>query len=1447
MSIDTLSPVPVIATVSNTITTSRFTNTGTPPITGLTNELTPFTFSLSTVDAGVVLSDDTITWHYGDGNIGIGNNSTHVYKWPGEYTVKVTFIDSNGQARRSSLTHIVKAYNYFNDIVWWSTPGTGNCFIDPIIAGRPSDQFTIYRTGSWQSYEAHQDTGYTVNLYCSGSDSAPLTNDAYVNGKYVHYQRTWRFLTDPEDRFPVDSVVTTNERVYLKKTGNKFAETDEQDPDGLFVGTRGHANVHYMDDSPTNLNGRMVPVFLYATLDMSRHGDTYSSTLAINNDYVRTTGLDYFEHHRSVLPVKILFNAPTKLLYTSNGIKQFKISPNKLAGTVIPVTISLADDQDNIINGHFPELSADQDGFDKNYVASKLVPADSNTSTAPFIRVWKNDKIPIETYGSFSGAISTCEPVGCTGTVKLTGTVNITDPSYFTFPEITNIYVADVKSNELFNYRVQYRFPDRYSFFHNSTISYSLPSVRKTERNVLTPGLSSILGIAINGRGDAWVADGDVDRIMRINACGVTTYTVDVSAYIPNSDNTSPVGIAVDYNSDFYFSCADTVSAFKVRGLAPVDNTPPPKLATLVPDVYNRVLDGNNTVQPGPIETTMDNKVLIGYTHPLSTFLCRYSNDGVFEARYSLPEASHPVDILCDRQQTTWVLGAGVNKTSGTLTHLDRNGTIMHTMTGIPMPGAMAMDDKGSIWFSYGANRIRKVSGKTHRIIYDGELGSRLEPPYDFISAIEGMASDLDGNILAIHNFDKKLYFIDSDDPFTYNTVDIPAKHPENRVQAYGDWTGGRWINKYGRATTTDARNRTVTGESAPFRILPVEDCTTIAKINEDFDASGTLVSYMTQPAVKNASNWQVDVITKAVGDYYSYPWELGKLIYEKIANYVMNMSDIQTSNVRTVYSLAESVGYRLDDYNFIYPGYLGRVVDILSIKHKKLFGTRDKFDQDFNDFGNPGSDSYAINLGDRLDITTYMVSAGVPIVVNELYGNVCTKITPLVVQGDETDTHYSVMHGGLTAYPLSGYVDDWGWGLSYESSFANFYSFYSYTPGHTNTSLEKIIDWDNWYTTLKESNSSYDEWIKPTGIVDTILDVSIKKGLNLVNDCVYGNPPECIYDLKASKGVLLQWKHDKVERDRTKYYRILRSEDQINYTVVGTLKHFDVNDADPLSYRDLPPQCVMCYYRVEAVNDYGALVCEDPETVSYYSNDYKSIDIKFYAGPPTPTPTPYPVVTSTPLPTGPSVRWREPRALYIREPGKGVLHVERPVNSDSTIDIYVDIGIQYLDIDEASASSDDIKDITSGIYKISAGKQHVEIPVQAYGDMDTLEQSEVFLVKILDAYTEADIPVKIVGYDFAAVTIVPGPESIPEPTPTPTDYFEQFQLAITPTPTDHYEQFYLAITPTPTDIGVEYDVCFTPTPTPTPTVTPTPTPTPTPTFGIPCDVTTNAEEGDFV
>jgi len=1226
MALDDLPALPLDATVSTPFTTHQFSTTTATPLTGLTNKLTPFKFSVDLENTGTLISDDTVVWHLGDGNTVVGASAEHVYKWPGEYVVRLTIIDRHGNPKVSTYTKKIRVYNYFNDRVWWKTPGTENCYIDQALMSRLSQRFTIYRTCSWQSYNIHEVTGYTVNLYVSGSDSAPLTMDGYTKDKYVHFQRTWRYVASDDNRQPLRSVDTTTDKVYLKinpslsaheyQTKWQFLDCDETDPDGVFVGTTGEAYVHYIDDSAKNVWGNKIPVFCYASLDTSRFGDTYSTTIAIENGYYKPTGLDYFEHHRSVLPVKVLFNKPTHLLYTPNGIKQFPLAYNKLQGTHIPITVSLADNEGNIINGYYPELSADHDGVDLFYINLGFESTSTPKKPVPKFNVWRNELIPIPTYGSFSGVISSCDHTNCTDTLRLTGSIHVKDPDHLNWPEVTNIYVADVLSNELFNYRIQYRFPDRYSYLHKMTLSYNHPGIRKTSRNIYTPGMSAVLGIAINGVGEAWIADGDVDRIMKINACGDTVYSVPVSHYIPGDDNTSPVGIAVDENSDFIFSSSDTVSAFKVNGVTQELQ------AIIIPDVANRVVNGNNTVSPGPIETRVDNKIWIGYTNPLSTFMCLYENTGEFISRHALPEASHPVDILCDPYNETWVLGAGIGKETGTLLHLDAAGKLIHTISDIPMPGMLAMDADDNIWFSYGANRLRKISRKTYRRVHDMELGQKYPPPYNFISAIEGLASDLEGNILVIQNLDKKLYLVNGSDPFAkINEIDIPTRSPNNRVQAYGDWSGGRWINKFGRgaAYNIPGKYREIVTSSSEFRILPSIGCENIAKFNEDYDFGGVLQTYHLQPTVDDSAFWKEQIINHAMGNYWSYPWEGGKVIYEKIANFVDNVSDIDVSNIRAVYSMAESVSYRLEDYNYKYPALLSRVMDIVSIKHKKLFGSRNEFDEDYEHYGHIDNENYAKNLGTELTTNTYIVTAGVPIIVNELYGPTKRKIVPLVIGGQPTDAGYDSEVGGLVTYPLSTYTAVWGWGLSYPitSPMEDYYTFYSYELARDDSHIEGVIDWSNWYTTLQESNSGYHDWSKQYGIAETIIDISIKQGLDLIYPCYEGQRPGCISDLQvtADRHVILSWADIKQNREIVDYYRVLRSDDSgETYTSVGTVRSFTKSNANRIVYEDiLAPQCATYSYKVQAVNNWGSSTCQDAP-VSIYLNEYHGLEVIFKA-----------------------------------------------------------------------------------------------------------------------------------------------------------------------------------------------------------------------------------------
>ena len=81
-----------------------------------------------------------------------------------------------------------------------------------------------------------------------------------------------------------------------------------------------------------------------------------------------------------------------------------------------------------------------------------------------------------------------------------------------------------------------------------------------------------------------------------------------------------------------------------------------------------------------------------------------------------------------------------------------------------------------------------------------------------------------------------------------------------------------------------------------------------------------------------------------------------------------------------------------------------------------------------------------------------------------------------------------------LTQYPLSGFF---GWGL--QAPIQNYYRVFVYNPYTDQTQVEGLVNWDDPLTTLSESASSHADWVKDEGILETIYNYYITKGLGLI------------------------------------------------------------------------------------------------------------------------------------------------------------------------------------------------------------------------------------------------------------------------------------------------------------------------------------------------------------
>jgi PKD domain len=202
--------------------------------------------------------------------------------------------------------------------------------------------------------------------------------------------------------------------------------------------------------------------------------------------------------------------------------------------------------------------------------------------------------------------------------------------------------------------------------------------------------------------------------------------------------------------------------------------------------------------------------------------------------------------------------------------------------------------------------------------------------------------------------------------------------------QAIGDWNGYRWINKYAVSHSTV---RAVTGSSNQFNIYPDTGIFNISKVNESWDASGYYNALRYQESLLDKQIFFDQFLGIILGAANAQPYEIGKTVYEKIANFVDNRTDIDKCNIDALLDFCKELAIEFEEYNYLYPPQVRRLVDMLSIKQSNLWGTQNGYNLNFDNRGTMfPNDAYGINLGTEIDINTGIVYSGIPVVAYEIF-----------------------------------------------------------------------------------------------------------------------------------------------------------------------------------------------------------------------------------------------------------------------------------------------------------------------------------------------------------------------------------------------------------------------------------------------------------------------------
>ena len=972
----------------------------------------------------------------------------------------------------------------------------------------------------------------------------------------------------------VDSTSTSSVSVYAVPTKRPFSwDIDlsfySMPVDGsAFAGTSGSTLdghiVSYVDQTPSD-SSRNDLIFLFAQPRTTRFYD-YGN---INNSYYPSINFPtygYINVPWKVQFLKSVFNPAASVAITSNGITaegvqdtvgpltgeylhSFNIYPTKWTDTDIAFCCTFKDSENYTTKCYPPITGFRFDGQDPTQVNTisiglyKYVPLDplnfTNTSPTSTIQVTgatftRNPSPPFfEKSGSYFCGLLNCSEEARTAVISAAVLIQDSPPLNL---GITYGFAAQPGRGDFKRFRKR-------AIFSNcdvETLSFDIVG----ESTTYSDDQTSNVGISYApledynvGQNRVYITDSDNDKIFVYTVSGAPVATIDLAAaatyqganvapniasYKGSLDSASPSNVTIDSTGNAWISLYDAISAIKLdASTLNVVAHAEPNLQNIAYTDYRLYVTlknqlsgfvGENSLLPTCVDAGVDDTVFVGYSHPVSGFIFKYSSTGEYLSAVPLNPLYSVQEIIVDRENNIWaaVKNLQPNRSANPFQNTDliyKWDSNFNLQPNFPISslaniGNITIDLNQNLWVNNGVSKVTKISPAGQ--LTDVVIGSQVNSAR-YYQPIGGIACDNEGFLWVLHNYNAQIYFYPITDlqqlplsaiysgvlPDTQYTV---ADGSRAFYSVFGDWTGIRWINKY--VSPVNPFPRIIRGSSNLFDILKRSPI--VNKINENFDQAAAYKSYILQESLFDRTKLLDDFLGQIVGNADSPPETLGKEIYEKIANFVGNISDPDTCNISALKSLFEQYGLDFYDFCSQYPSELTRAIDILSINQRKLFGSPNTFSANFGisayDYG------AGKNLGEQIDILTGTFNVGTPIVIYEKFSGIYKKVYNTVVP----------VTNGLSAvigqeYPLSGVNYNWGWGLVTGNNAQSgidiepYYNFYKYKAYMPLEMVDGVIDFKNNLTTVTPAQSSYENWTQYGGTMEAIISRALYNGLEMV------------------------------------------------------------------------------------------------------------------------------------------------------------------------------------------------------------------------------------------------------------------------------------------------------------------------------------------------------------
>ena len=1091
-------------------------HTGTPTTSGYTLPITPFTF-IPIFDDGSSdkFSKQKILWDFGDGTTSESITAVHNFKYPGWYNVKCYVLGPNGVGYENSFSQSILVKDLISDTLVLSG------FNNKTESGTIQNPYEIYRYNSWQTYSMLSATGYTINLSVSGNTAPILQVEQYEKDKWGHLKPSSRFetfiinpLTQKEERFPVNYLTTSNYEIYVKlNRNNQIVLCAKDDFGACFAGTSGSKVFYYIDDIPKLVDSayESVAATIFATFDTTKFKDFDS----FNREYpVNSFNILNDISNSNSFSVIIEKLHPSFLTITSNGIDDdndgnrihtFDIYPEKYVNQKIPFVVRIKDRNEcgGITNSKYSKVLSATNNPDPGPYEVYLELKDSRNNKINNVNFYSNFGIlSSEIYGGyFKGYLTYDSQIE---NVHIYAKANLDLTEIYTI-DTTYSVLGEPQSDNIHSIRVRRDTND--------------PKKKIIDDKIYNfPGLSGIYSSCVTYRRNCdgsvisyiWVVDADREKISKYNAETMTL----VYDRFELPENSSPSNITSDQYCNVWVTLYDSVCSVRINDITNLVDM------VIVPSLSNRVIDYENTVTPASIDTDRKNNIWISYSNQLSSFIEKYDTVGNVLSTIILSPSYESTEIVTDLKYNVW----GILKDLSTATKelSAKNDKVVKitdsgVMTYYPISGSLwniTLDAQGNIWTTRNRNEVVKINSTTNLVSTFALDTFSEDSPNNYVSDLEGIACTTDNTILVVDNFNKALHYFNANTETNgfsaskLNLINVGITDPmriSDKVNGYGDWNGFRHINKYRHVIKEES---VVTGISNDFSIFYSNSGKyDIRKVNENFDPTEQIKAYRFQDYLLDTTS-VFDFIGAAVGTLSSRPTEMGKLIYEKISNFTDNVINIDTCNVnalKSMYEMMDEIFYTFNGSNIGSPAELTRLIDLFSITYTKLKGSRDLFNQNFNDRGyhndqiraNGGVVLYGINKGAELNFLTSVLTAGNDIVAYEKFSETYT-----LIDTDLLSTAYiNFIDPVNKTYALSSYHPNWGWGLVLPDNYIKenverYYLFYEYVRDFAYNQTEGLINWADKYTTISENLTSVEQW---NIIRENMISYALAKGTGVV------------------------------------------------------------------------------------------------------------------------------------------------------------------------------------------------------------------------------------------------------------------------------------------------------------------------------------------------------------